>query len=166
MCLDVCKDMCPRMQDGCPVSAFSAQAEAFHMYVYRCIAAATVDELSARVAAHVDAHVCRHAHVYVSAVQRRAVTTGGVNELLDDTRTVALRMYTTQETLHVRELCGMLNEALRQDIAAHAVVLTRALNMFLVTGRNAYYAHVKRHNSAGHNYGGHNCVGHSYIGHD
>ena len=110
-------------------------------------------------------------HVYVNVAQRRAVTMGGVNQLLDDTRTVALRMYTTQEMLHDHELCGMLNEALRQDIAAHAVVLARALNMFLVTGRHAYYTHVKRHNhadhnSVGHDYEGHDCLGHNYIGHD
>ena len=44
-------------------------------------------------------------------------------------------MYTTAEQLRGRELCGMLNEALRDDRVGHAVTLSRALNLFCVTGR-------------------------------
>ena len=72
-----------------------------------------------------------------------AVTVGGVAELLEDTKRIAVRMYSTQEMLHNRELCGVLNEALRLDVVVHAVVLTRALNLFLVTGRAAASAPVR-----------------------
>ena len=35
------------------------------------------------------------ARAYFDLIQRRAVKTGGVDELLEDTKRIALRMYTT-----------------------------------------------------------------------
>jgi hypothetical protein len=64
-----------------------------------------------------------------------------VNELLRDPARLAVRMYTTAETLPAnspndgRELCSILNETLREDKPTHAIIFTRALNSFCVTGR-------------------------------
>lgn len=72
---------------------------------------------------------------YFETVQRNALTTGGAQELVTEVDKIAVRMYTTAEKYNGIELCGILNKALREDQVEHAVVLTRVLNGYCVTGR-------------------------------
>lgn len=74
-----------------------------------------------------------HGHTGVAAVQ----------EMLKNVGSVALRLYTTAESLHGRELCSILNEMLRIDKADHAVVLTRALNTFCITDRTLEWGPIR-----------------------
>ena len=85
----------------------------------------------------------RHGHdlaaadEYFAKVQRLAFTAGGLDELIDadKLKCCAMRMYTTAEAFQGRELCSILNEALRMDEVIHAVTITRAINTFCVTRR-------------------------------
>ena len=63
-----------------------------------------------------------------------------VDELLRELARLAVRMYSTAETLPAntpdgKELCSILNETLREDHPEHAIILTRVLNTYCVTGR-------------------------------
>ena len=75
-------------------------------------------------------------HDFFSRVQSNAVRAGGLDEVLNDVQYVAVRMWTTAEQLCGRELCGLINEALREDSAVeHTAVFCRALNAFCVKRR-------------------------------
>ena len=57
-----------------------------------------------------------------------------VSELLTQPQLVVLRMYSSAETLSDgKEFCSILNEAMREDCATHAVPIARALNSYLHT---------------------------------
>merc|ERR1711904_548941 len=53
---------------------------------------------------------------------------------------VAVRLWTSAHTLRGRELCSVLNEAIRNDkpdVIIHAAVITHAINAFCVTRRGS-----------------------------
>ena len=65
---------------------------------------------------------------------------GAAAELLQPSQLmfVAVRLWTSAETLGGREFCSLLNQAIRDDAAgtiAHAVTIAHALNTFCVTRR-------------------------------
>ena len=90
-------------------------------------------------------HGCESASAdsYFGRVQQNAVIAGGTSELLAQIKYVAVRLWTTAETMvvpggHGVELCTMINDALRNEqlrsvTVEHAVVFARALNAFCVT---------------------------------
>ena len=66
----------------------------------------------------------------------------------EDTPYLAIRFWTSGETLEGRELCSIINESLRMDIDGdYTVPITRALNAFCVTSQGR----VKRVNWPGSN---------------
>jgi len=82
------------------------------------------------------------ADAFFTRVQRNAALAGGVNEFTNpaDLMHVAVRLWTSAETLGAppRELCAMLNEAIRTDAEAtigHVAMLCHAINAFCVTRR-------------------------------
>ena len=70
-----------------------------------------------------------------------AMGAGSASELLQPKQLmfIAVRLWTSADTLGSREFCSLLNEALRNDDAdaiAHAAAITHALNAFCVTRRS------------------------------
>jgi hypothetical protein len=73
-------------------------------------------------------------------VQRAASLAGGAEEFTDPTQVmyVAVRLWTSAHTLGGRELCSVLNEAIRNDepdAINHAAIIAHAMNAFCVTRR-------------------------------
>merc|ERR1711939_98255 len=59
-----------------------------------------------------------------------------MEELLHEVHHVAVRMWTGTAELEGKELCSILNEAIREDVATeHTVVISRALNSYLCIKR-------------------------------
>ena len=84
-------------------------------------------------------HAARHGvaaaavHEFFTRIQQNAASAGGLAEFLNEVQPVAVRMWTSAEQLAGKELCGILNEALRDDEAVdHTAVISRALNAFCV----------------------------------
>lgn len=69
-----------------------------------------------------------------------AMQGGGTDEILQPEQLmyIAVRLWTSAETLRGREFCSLLNQALREDNAAsiaHAATITHAINTFCVVRR-------------------------------
>jgi hypothetical protein len=87
----------------------------------------------------VQAHAARHGvtaaavHEFFRRVEQNAAHAGGLVEFFNEVQHVAVRMWTSAEQLDGKELCWILNEALREDEAVdHTAVISRALNAFCV----------------------------------
>ena len=74
----------------------------------------------------------------MGALHRETSVIGGVAEIISEVGTIAVRLWTSPQTLQNRELCSIFNEAIRKDDKAMmpAVVLfAKSLNMLCVTRR-------------------------------
>ena len=75
---------------------------------------------------------------FFTSVQSSASLAGGAAEFTspDSLMYTAVRLWTSAKRLRRRELCAILNEAIRSDKAvAHAAMITQAINAFCVTRR-------------------------------
>ena len=94
------------------------------------------------VRAHAISHgiPANEADEFFARVQSAASLQGGVQEFTDPAQVmhVAVRLWTSAYTLRGRELCSVLNEAIRNDepaVVFHAVVITKAICEFCVKRR-------------------------------
>ena len=63
---------------------------------------------------------------------------GGVDEIIGEVGTIAIRLWTSAQTLQNRELCSIFNEAIRndnQELMPSVVLFAKGLNMLCITRR-------------------------------
>ena len=77
---------------------------------------------------------------YFERVQSNAATAGGLGEVLKPAQLmhIAVRLWTTAEELGGRELCAILNAAIRRDepaVITHVAAIAHAINAHCVTRR-------------------------------
>ena len=77
-------------------------------------------------------------HRFIGTLHREVGVLGGVDELIGEVGTIAIRLWTSAQTLQNRELCSIFNEAIREDyeeMMPSVVVFAKGLNMLCITRR-------------------------------